>query len=135
MSYDISLVDPVTKETLTMDAPHQMRGGTYAMSGTNEMWLNITYNYAFWFYKEYAFGKDGIRSIYGLSGAESIPVLKKAIAGLESTDEELPEEEMQKYIEQGVTGYWVATRENAIRPLYQLLAMAQMRPDGVWEGD
>ena len=32
-------------------------------------------------------------------------------------------------------GYWVATRENAIRPLYQLLAMAQMRPDGVWEGD
>lgn len=105
------------------------------MSGTNEMWLNITYNYAFWFYKEYAFGKDGIRSIYGLSGAESIPVLKKAIAGLESTNEELPEEEMQKYIEQGVTGYWVATRENAIRPLYQLLAMAQMRPDGVWEGD
>lgn len=54
---------------------------------------------------------------------------------MESTDEELPEEEMQKYIEQGVTGYWVATRENAIRPLYQLLAMAQMRPDGVWEGD
>ena len=29
MSYDISLVDPVTKETLIMDSPHQMRGGTY----------------------------------------------------------------------------------------------------------
>lgn len=135
MSYDISLVDPVTRETLTMDAPHQMRGGTYAIEGTDEMWVNITYNYARWYYKDYAFGEKGIRSIYGLSGAESIPVLKKAIAGLESTDEELPEEEMQKYIEQGVTGYWVATRENAIRPLYQLLAMAQMRPDGVWEGD
>lgn len=135
MSYDISLVDPVTKETLTMDAPHQMRGGTYAIGGTDEMWVNITYNYARWYYKDYAFGENGIRSIYGLSGAESIPVLKKAIAGLESTIEELPEEEMQKYIEQGVTGYWVATRENAIRPLYQLLAMAQMRPDGVWEGD
>ena len=27
MSYDISLVDPITKETLIMDAPHQMRGG------------------------------------------------------------------------------------------------------------
>lgn len=135
MSYDISLVDPVTRETLTMDAPHQMRGGTYAIGGTDEMWVNITYNYARWYYKDYAFGEKGIRSIYGLSGAESIPVLKKAIAGLESTNEELPEEEMQKYIEQGVTGYWVATRENAIRPLYQLLAMAQMRPDGVWEGD
>ncbi len=31
MSYDISLVDPVTKETLELDAPHQIRGGTYAL--------------------------------------------------------------------------------------------------------
>lgn len=135
MSYDITLRDPVTHEPLTVEAPHQMRGGTYAMSGTNEMWLNITYNYAFWFYKEYAFGKDGIRSIYGLSGAESIPVLKKAIAGLEDSDEELPYEEAKSCFEQGATGYWLPTRTNAIRPLYQLLALAQMRPDGVWEGD
>lgn len=57
MSYDITLNDPVTHEPLTVEAPHQMRGGTYAMSGTNEMWLNITYNYGFWFRKEYAFGR------------------------------------------------------------------------------
>ena len=24
---------------------------------------------------------------------------------------------------------------NAIKPLYQLIAMAQLRPDGVWDGD
>lgn len=30
MSYDISLTDPVTGETLELDAPHHMRGGTYA---------------------------------------------------------------------------------------------------------
>lgn len=135
MSYDISLVDPVTKETLTMDAPHQMRGGTYAIGGTDEMWVNITYNYARWYYKDYAFGENGIRSIYGLSGAESIPVLKKAIAGLEDSDEELPHEEAKQCMEHGATGYWLPTRTNAIRPLYQLLALAQMRPDGVWEGD
>ena len=135
MSYDISLVDPVTHETLTMDAKHGMRGGTYAVGGTDEMWVNITYNYARWYYKDYAFGENGIRTIYGLSGAESIPVLRKAIHGLEESSEELPDEEVQKCLEQGATGYWLPTRENAIKPLYQLLALAQMRPDGMWEGD
>lgn len=135
MSYDISLVDPVTKETLIIDSPHQMRGGTYAIGGTDEMWLNVTYNYGRWYRKDYAFGKNGIRSINGLSGAESISVLKNAIAGLEESKEELPEEEVNQFLEQGVSGYWMPTRENAIRPLYQLLAMAQMRPDGVWESD
>ena len=135
MSYDISLVDPVTKETLVADTPHQMRGGTYAIGGTDEMWLNVTYNYGRWYRKDYAFGENGIRSINGLSGAESISVLKNAIAGLEESKEELPEEEANQCLEQGVSGYWMPTRENAIRPLYQLLAMAQMRPDGVWESD
>ena len=31
--------------------------------------------------------------------------------------------------------YWEDTAANAIRPLYQLIAMAKMRPDGVWAGD
>lgn len=34
-----------------------------------------------------------------------------------------------------VTDYWMNTAANALRPLYQLLAMAQFRPDGIWEGD
>ena len=70
----------------------------------------------------------GIRTIYGMSGAESIPFLKKAIAELESMDEDLSETERSEYEEKGVTGYWIPTRKNAIRPLYQLLAFAQMRP-------
>ena len=31
--------------------------------------------------------------------------------------------------------YWEATAANAIRPLHQLIAMAKLRPDGVWDGD
>ena len=31
--------------------------------------------------------------------------------------------------------YWEPTAANALRPLYQLMALAQMRPDGVWDGD
>ena len=147
MSYDIYLRDRVTKETVHFDTPHQMAGGTYAVGGTNEAWLNITYNYAQWYYKDGVFpdrgeaGKDfyyrltGIRSIYGLSGAESIPILEHAIKTLESMTEDLSEEEIQEYKDRGAGGYWTPTRANAVRPLYQLLAMAKMRPDAVWDGD
>ena len=46
MSYDISLREPVSGEQVYFDEPHQMNGGTYALGGTTEAWLNITYNYA-----------------------------------------------------------------------------------------
>lgn len=29
--------------------------------------------------------------------------------------------------------YWEATAANALKPLYQLLTMAELRPDGIWE--
>lgn len=140
MSYDIELLDPVSKETIEFENTHLITGGTYAVGGTAEAWLNVTYNYAEWYYKDGVFplidGENcGIRTIYGMSGAESIPVLKNAIKALESMTEDISEEERKKCEEQGETGYWMPTRENAIRPLYQLLAFAQMRPDGVWDGD
>ncbi len=139
MSYDISLVDPVTKETLELDAPHQIKGGTYAMGGTTEAWLNVTWNYARWYYMDGVFPRrgeqSGIRSIYGMTGAESIPVLKSAIAALENSGQELSDEKRAECEQQGTTGYWMPTKVNAIKPLYGLLAFAQMRPDGVWDGD
>ena len=140
MSYDISLRDPVTKEIVHFDSPHQMTGGAFAVGGTTEAWLNITYNYAKWYRIDGVFldkGEDhnGIRSIYGLSGAESIPILQHAIQALESMDKNITEEEIKDFENRGVTGYWIPTRENAIKPLYQLLAMAKMRPDAIWDGD
>ena len=118
MSYDIDLCDPVTRETIELDEPHFMRGGTYCPSGTTEAHLNITYNYSKFYYA--VMGEKGIRTIYGMTGAESIPVLEKAIAAL--GDDVDP-------------NYWEATDGNAKRPLFQLLALAKMRPDGIWEGD
>lgn len=58
--------------------------------------------YADLYYKDGAFPKatgkkrGGIRSIYGLSGAESIPVLKNAISVLEGMDEDISDEEREK---------------------------------------
>ena len=142
MSYDIRLTDPVTHETLMLDAPHDMRGGTYCVGGTQDAWLNVTYNYAVYYHKVFEpvyrpehecaaderdveYGREigylyGIRSIYGMTGAESIPVLRRAADQL--GDETNPD-------------YWEPTEGNAKRPLLQLIALAQLRPDGVWDGD
>lgn len=118
MSYDIYLLDPVTKEVLESESPHQMKGGTYAVGGTCEMWLNVTYNYGK-FYYEVMDKEDGIKVIFGKTGAESIEILKSAIGKLgDDVDDD----------------YWKATEGNAKKALCGLLAMAQMRPDGVWDG-
>lgn len=120
MSYDIELKDPVTHETLLCEVAHFMRGGTYAVGGTREMWVNITWNYAPIYYRPDVFGEKGIRTIYGMSGASSIPILKSAMAALKDD----------------VSGdYWECNEGNAKQALAILLAYAQMRPDGVWDGD
>lgn len=192
MSYDISLKDPVTKKTIELNEPHFMQGGTYAMGGTKELWLNITYNYGLYYYeatdKDPRFAHDevscyyadgtkgpmeteyGIRGIYGKTGAESIPMLEDMIRritekyqkdgewietertkarwydenGNEVEDpfhmilqgKNVTKEEYTVMVSEGDTDdYWEATAVNAIKPLHQLIAMARMRPDGVWDGD
>lgn len=117
MSYDIKLQDAVTGEVLDLDSVHHMRGGTYEIGGTTKAELNITYNYG----KHYrVLGEQGVREIYGTTGAESIPMLKNAIDVLGDDVHD---------------NYWEPTEGNAKRALVQLLALAQMRPDGVWAGD
>jgi hypothetical protein len=134
MSYDIYLTNPVTQEPLHLDEPHHMRGGTYALGGTTEARLNVTYNYGKHFRRVFSDenveltqferlfggGETGIRRLYGTTGAESIPVLEAAIKQLKDDVSE---------------NYWEATEGNAKQALLQLLALARMRPDGVWAGD
>ena len=119
MSYDIRLVDQITKEKLHADTMHEIHGGLYALGGATELWLNVTYNYANNYYRVMDEDK-GIRVIYGMSGAESIPVLQKAIDQL---GDDVADD------------YWADTEGNAKRALIGLLAFAQLRPDGIWEGD
>ena len=119
MSYDLYLNDPVSGEVLEVDVPHHMRGGTYRVGGDTELHLNITYNYGE-IYRKVIDEEDGIRFLYGKSGAASIPILDKAINRLKN--------DVSK-------NYWDATEGNAKRALIQLKAMAEMRPDGVWDGD
>jgi hypothetical protein len=119
VSYDLELVDPVSGETLELDTPHQMHGGTYAVGGTKELRFNITYNYGIYYY-EHMDTERGLRALYGMTGAESIPLLKATIDKL-GTDVN--------------PDYWAKTEGNARKALCSLLALAQLRPDGVWAGD
>ncbi len=118
MSYDISLIDPVSKETLLLDVPHTMKGGTYAIGGTREASLNVTYNYAPHFYR--VVGEKGIRTLYGMTGAESVPLLERAAEMLADDVDE---------------NYWKSTEGNAKRALLDLANLARLCPDGVWYGD
>lgn len=118
MSYDIALCDPVTAQPLQLEEPHQMRGGTYPAGGCMDAALNVTYNYAPHFAR--VLGDGGIRSIYGRTGADTLPVLRAAAAQLADDVH---------------ADYWAPTEGNAKRALMQLAALAAMRPDGVWKGD
>ena len=178
MSYDIYLKDPVTGETAEVPG-HLMIGGTYRAEYhpetrsftpalSTEAHLNITYNYGS-YYRE-SIGEEGIRTIYGLTGGESISILKRMVSFLEEKyrkdgewiyterekieyyDEDGNEIEMpilsiiknQPYSEKrtienryegGNSDYWKPTAANALKPLYQLIALARMRPDCIWSGD
>lgn len=114
MSYDLYLCNRDTGNVLHTSTPHQ--GGTHAVGGTTEMWLNITWNYGKHFVR--VLGNGGIRQIEGLTGKESIPRLTSAIESL--SEDEDPD-------------YWKPTEGNARRALVQLKMMAEQFPDGVWE--
>lgn len=118
MSYDLYLVDPETGEPLHAAIPHHFRGGTYVLGGTTELHLNITYNYSPFFRR--VLGEAGIREIYGMTGAESRPILQHAadqLAGDADAD------------------YWKPTEGNAKIALLTLVTLASMAMHGVWKGD
>jgi len=118
MSYDIHLVDPVTKHVLAIPEGHNLRGGIFASGGTTEAWLNITYNYS-WFFKK-TLGEKGIRVLYGKTGAECIPLLESAIAELGTTR---------------ASDYWEVTPGNAGAALADLLELCRKVPHGILDGD
>lgn len=62
----------------------------------------------------------GIRAIYGMTGAKSIKVLDEAV---------------QKLGDDVCSDYWEPTEGNAKAALLKLIALAEMRPDGIWDGD
>jgi len=118
MSYDIYLKYPGTDDACVLEERHQIRGGTYQIGGTPKAEFNITWNYAKFYYV--LFGESGIRTLYGKTGVESIPILVDAINQLGDDVSD---------------NYWDATEGNAKKALQCLLVLAEQCPDGIWDGD
>lgn len=140
MSYDIDLIDPKTNEPVknskmlfiqsnfveivenkvqSVKVEKHEEGGTYALGGTEEASLNITYNYSRHFY-EHIDSKQGIRWLYGKTGKETQERLTKAVAEL-GTEKD--------------ADYWKDTPGNAGYALSILLKWAIQHPTAVFRGD
>lgn len=126
MSYDIDLVDPVSKEVLQVENPHFMKGGTYQVGGSSELSLNMTYNYSVHLHRVLtpsttpSEDKTGVRSLYGMTALEAIPYLERAVSQL---------------ADDVSSDYWEPTEGNVKKALIQLLTMCRMRPDALIQGD
>lgn len=118
MSYDLHLEDPATGELIELEERHNCAGGTYAVGGTTEVWINITWNYATHFRR--VLGEEGIRAIYGMTGSDSIPILRAAAKQLHGSRD---------------PDYWAATEGNARAALLDVIKLAELAPHGIWRGD
>lgn len=115
MSYDINVVRSKDKSRVRLRSKHGIQGGTYAIGGTDEAWLNITYNYSEWFCKLWPERDDnnggGIRSLYGRPIDEVIEELDRAIGILKGEPDE---------------DYWAATEGNAREALFELKLLCEL---------
>lgn len=103
MSYDIYILDQKGKQ-LYSDKPLDLRGGTYAVGGTKELWLNVTYNYG----KHFDF-----RQLDKKSCKEVISVIEERMAKLQDDVDD---------------DYWKATEGNVKLALNDLLKLCNLSP-------
>ena len=155
MSYDIRILDPVTREPVLMECSHFIRGGTYAEHGTNELWFNITYNYAPFYYRAETLGES--TKVYGETPVDGcLPVLREESGGIPGLAfltipqarervlramHSLQDEDIDKdgnpysTVQTGIgddiprTSYWAPTERNARRALLGLMEILLLAPD------
>lgn len=152
MSYDIHITNE-QGETLHTAQPHHLYGGTYSPDST-ELWYNITYNYAPFYYRKEALGEStavwcdtgkgyneqvqpetgGIPGLAHLTIPQARERVLKAIQNLR--DEPLDEHgKPYKPVKchDGSTlpaeDYWAPNEANARRALIKLLQLLCLAPD------
>lgn len=155
MSYDIRILDPVTREPVLLEQTHFIHGGTYAENGTNELWLNITYNYAPFYYRAETLGES--TKEYGEEPVDGcLPVLREETGGIpglafltipqarervlramHALRDENIDKDGNHYSpvptcfgnEIACNSYWAPTERNARRALWNLLQLLLMAPE------
>lgn len=116
MSWDCTVVYKDTREDVKLDKPIDIKGGTYNMFGTNELWLNVTYNYSQFYRKKLP---DSLRTLDGMDVKESIPILQDLADSLGDDK---------------TSNYWEPTEGNAKSAILKLLKLAELAPENtMWE--
>lgn len=118
MSYDIYYEDLEGKQ---FQIEPLQEGGTQQLGGNTETWLNVTYNYS-WYYYKHLDSEKGIRWLYGRHGSDCVKKLEEAIE---------PFKDHKPYD----SDYWADTPGNCIRPLKIFLDWVKRFPEGVFRGD
>ena len=112
MSYDVYLEN----RGICVSVARHEEGGTYVLGGAEEAQLNITYNYASFYYQYLPMG-DGLRWLNGKRAGETIESLQLAVMML---GDDVYED------------YWAPTRGNAGHALKVLLGWAIEHPYAIW---
>lgn len=115
MSYDIYLM----KGDEVAQIERHEEGGTYLIGGNTDAHLNVTYNYAGYYY-EHLDADKGIRWLYGKQAKDTVERLEKAIETLGI---------------KRIGDYWEPSSGNAGYALSILLKWAKLHPDAIFEGD
>ena len=113
MSFWVYLCNPETGVPLELAEAHE-EGGTYALGGTTEAGLNVTYNYSS-VYRPHGFN---LRDLDGKTARETTPDLERVIAAIGTVEPD--------------NNYWAPTPGNAGRALHVLARWGRELPHGVW---
>jgi hypothetical protein len=107
------------KDKIPVQVGRHQEGNIYAIGGSQEAEIGITYNYAKLTYGEAGLSKEHMLDVLqGMTGKDSIPLLERAVAFLGTMRSE---------------DYWEATPGNAGYALSILLGWARLHPDAVWD--
>ncbi len=118
MSTDIELVHQEGK--ICQVKVHE-DGGTYVKGGTTDASLNVTYNYA-WFWYKFLDKEKGIKFISGKKAKDCIPKFEKCIEELMTPDCFGNGKNRNK-------DYWAPTAGNACYAIKILLEWAKQYPE------
>lgn len=111
MSYDITVVDGGGNSVILKEK-HHFIGGTFGKGGTDEAYINMTYNYSGILSKVFKHAV-GIRLLHGMPVKSSLPLISEAIKLL---DDDI------------VDDYWEATEGNVKAALTDLRDLLSLVP-------
>jgi hypothetical protein len=118
MGWDLSLHNG--DQLCYVEVPHNLKGGTYVVGGTRELWMQVTHNYNTFLAEAL---RDSLDCLQGKTVKETLPLLETAVQVLsQKYDNPMPSEK-----------YWDATAGNALKALQDLVDLAKLAPlDATW---